>query len=58
MSYKVLMWVIAAAVLVAIVTVIDLSKEREDGPVFIASNGLITEDQVRQKMTPTDGPTC
>jgi len=52
------MWVIAAAVLVAIVTVIDLSKEREDGPVFIASNGLITEDQVRQKMTPTDGPTC
>lgn len=54
MSYRVLMWVIAAAVLVAIVTVIDLAKEREDGPVFIASNGPITEDQVRQKMI-TDG---
>ena len=50
MSYRVLMWVIAAAVLVAIVTVIDLAKEREDAPVFIASNGPITEDQVRQKM--------
>jgi hypothetical protein len=54
MSYRVLMWVIAAAVLVAIVTVIDLAKEREDGPVFIASDGPITEDQVRQKMM-TDG---
>ena len=50
MSYRLLMWVIAAAVLVAIVTVVDLAKEREDGPVFIASNGPITEDQVRQKM--------
>ena len=58
MSYRVLMWVIAAAVLVAIVTVIDLAKEREDGPVFVASNGPITEDQVRQKMMTTDGPTC
>jgi len=48
------MWVIAAVVLVAIVTVIDLAKEREDGPVFIASNGPITEDQVRQKLL-TDG---
>jgi hypothetical protein len=52
MSYRVLMWVIAAAVLVAIVTV--LAKERKDGPVFIAANGPITEDQVRQKMM-TDG---
>ena len=50
MSNRVLMWVIAAAVLVAIVTVIDLAKERKDGPVFIAGNGPITEDQVRQKM--------
>jgi hypothetical protein len=58
MSYRVLMWVIAAAVLVAIVTVIDLAKERKDGPVFIAANGPITEDQVRQKMMTTDGPTC
>ena len=41
MSYRVLMWVIAAAVLVAIVTVIDLAKEREDGPVFMASHGPI-----------------
>jgi hypothetical protein len=58
MSYRVLMWVIAAAVLVAIVTVIDLAKERKDGPVFIAANGPITEDQVRQKMMTPDGPTC
>jgi ABC-type phosphate transport system auxiliary subunit len=50
MSYRLLMWVTAAAVLVAIVTVIDLAKEREDGPVFIASNGPLTEDQVRQKL--------
>lgn len=35
--------------LVAIETVIDLAKERSDGPV-IAGNGPITEDQVRQKM--------
>ena len=46
-----LMWVIAAGVLVAIVTVIDLAKERSDGAVFIAGNGPITEDLVRQKMT-------
>ena len=50
MSNRVLMGVIAAAVLVAIVTVIDFAKERKDGPVFIAGNGPITEDQVRQKM--------
>jgi hypothetical protein len=50
MSYRLLMWVTAAAVLVAIATVIDLAKEREDGPVFIASNGPLTEDQVRQKL--------
>jgi len=48
------MWVFAAAVLVAIVTVIDLAKERDGGRVFIANNGPITEDQVRQKMM-TDG---
>jgi len=51
MSYRMLMWVIAAGVLVAIVTVIDLAKERSDGAVFIAGNGPITEDLVRQKMT-------
>jgi len=51
-SYRVLpsvfMWVIAAALVVAIVTVIDLAKS--DGPVFIVSNGPISEVQVRQKM--------
>ena len=51
MSYRMLMWVIAAGVLVAIVTVIDLAKERSDGPAFITGTGPITEDQVRQKMT-------
>jgi hypothetical protein len=54
MSHRALTWVIAAAALVAILTVIDLAKEREDGAAFIASNGPITEDQVRQKMV-TDG---
>lgn len=54
MSYRILMWVFAAAVLVVIVTIIDLAKERDGGPVFIANKGPITEDQVRQKMM-TDG---
>ena len=54
MSYRILMSVFVAAVLVAIVTAIDLAKERAGGPVFIAKNGPITEDQVRQKMM-TDG---
>jgi hypothetical protein len=50
MSYRVLIWVMAAAALAASLTVVDLAKEREDGPVFIASTGPITEDQVRQKI--------
>jgi len=52
MSYRVLMWTLAALVLVAGITAIDLYRERrEGGPVFIASNGPVSEDQVRQKMT-------
>ena len=40
-------------------TVIDFAKERKDGPVFIAGNGPITEDQVRQKMMRRRmDPTC
>src|SRR5262249_52356927 len=54
MSYRILMWVFVAAGLVAIVTAIDLAKERDGGPVFIANKGTIKEGQVRQKMM-TDG---
>jgi hypothetical protein len=37
--------------LVAGITAADIYRERrEGGPVFIASTGSVTEDQVRQKM--------
>jgi len=52
MSYRVVMWPLAAVALVAVVTAFDIYRERRDGgPVFIASNGPVSEDQVRQKMT-------
>ena len=51
MSYRVLMWTLAAVLLVAAVTAFDIYRERrEGGPVFIANNGPVTEGQVRQKM--------
>ena len=51
MSYKVLLWALAAGLLVAAVAAFDMYRERRDGgPVFIASNGPVTEEQVRQKM--------
>ena len=50
MSYRVLIWVMAAAALAANLTVVDLAKKREDGAVFIASDSPIADDQVRQKM--------
>jgi len=52
MSYRVVTWTLAALLLVAVITAFDLYRERRDaGPVFIASNGPVSEDQVRQKMT-------
>jgi hypothetical protein len=55
MSYRVLMWTLAAVALVAVITAFDLYRERwDDGPVFIVSTAPITEEQVRHKMT-TDG---
>jgi hypothetical protein len=52
MSYSVLMWTLIALVLVTGVTAFDLYRERRDGgPIFIASNGPVSEDQVRQQMT-------
>lgn len=54
MSHSVLMSMMVATLVVAIVTVIEFAREREDGPVFIAGNGAFTEDQVRQKLM-TDG---
>jgi hypothetical protein len=59
MSYRVLIWTAAAVLLVAVVASVGLLSEgfiseRQEGPVFIASNGPINEDQVREKMA-TDG---
>lgn len=52
MSYRVVTWTLAALLLVAVITAFDLYRERRDpGPVFIANNGPVSEDQVRQKMT-------
>jgi hypothetical protein len=52
MSYRVLIWVLAAVLLTGVVIAVDIYRERRDeGAVFIASNGPVTEDQVRQKMT-------
>ena len=50
MSYKILMWTIAAVVLVGAVTAYDLTSERSEGAVFIDSKGPISEQQVREKM--------
>ena len=50
MSYTALMWTLAAVLLVGAVTAADVIRERRD-PVFISSNGPVTEEQVRQKMT-------
>ena len=52
MSYKLVMWTVAAVGLVGVITAASFVWEpREVGPVFIASNGPVTEDQIRQKMT-------
>jgi hypothetical protein len=52
MWYRALMWTLAAVLLVGVVTAIDIYRERRDeGPVFIAGNGPVSEEQVRQKMT-------
>jgi hypothetical protein len=45
------MWTLAGLFLVGAITAFDLYRERRDpGPVFIASSGPVSEDQVRQKM--------
>ena len=59
MSYRVLMWTAASVLLVAVVAGAglvseDFIGERREGPVFIASDGPITADQVREKMS-TEG---
>lgn len=48
--YKVLMWSLAAAALVSVVTWIDIGRERTQGSDFIASNEPVSEDQIRQKL--------
>lgn len=55
MSYKGLLWTLAAVLLVGVIVAVDLYGERHTaGPVFIASNVPVTEEQIRQKMA-TDG---
>jgi hypothetical protein len=50
MSYKVLLWTLAALLVVGVVAAVDLYGERrEAGTVFIASNGPVTEEQVRRR---------
>jgi hypothetical protein len=49
MSYRVLIWTIAAVLLVVLVATIGLLSERRQGPIFVAANGPINEEQVRQK---------
>jgi hypothetical protein len=51
------MWVVVGVLLVVAAVVIadfDLIWERREGPVFIASNGPISEEEFRQKLT-TEG---
>src|SRR5262245_32870476 len=55
MSYKVLMWTAAAVLLVVVVSSVGLVSEaliseRREGPDFIAGDGPINENQVREKM--------
>jgi hypothetical protein len=46
------LWSLAAVLIVVGVTALDIYRERsEGGPIFIASNGSVTEEQIRQKMT-------
>ena len=52
MSYRILMWSLAVVLLVAGITAVDIYRERSrGGAIFIASNGPVTEEQIRQKMT-------
>ena len=54
MSYRLLMWVGTAVLLVATVAVVAnfvLMRARREGPTFIASNGPVSEERIRQKMT-------
>jgi hypothetical protein len=51
MSFKVLMWALAALLVVGSITAVDVLSERhEEGAPFVASDGPVTEEQVRQKM--------
>jgi hypothetical protein len=46
------MWSLAAVVVVGGITAVHIYRERSDGgPLFIASNGTVSEEQLRQKMT-------
>jgi hypothetical protein len=59
MSYRVLIWSLAAVLIVAGVTAVDIYRERSgEGPVIIASNGPVTEEKIRQAMTADGWSTC
>jgi hypothetical protein len=53
MAYRVLIWAVVGVLIVAAAAVIadlDFIWERREGPIFIASNGPISEDEVRRKL--------
>ena len=57
MAYRVVIWAVVGVLLVvaaAVMADFDFIRERREGPVFIAGNGPISEDAVRQKLT-TEG---
>src|SRR5262249_1639124 len=59
MSCRVLMWVGTAVLLVAtgaVVANFDFIRERREGPTLIASNGPVSEERIRRKMTADGGP--
>ena len=51
---RLLMWSIGGVMLVATVGLVMVTAEQSQGPVFIAGDRPVTEDQIRQKMT-SDG---
>lgn len=53
MAYRVRIWAVVGVLLVAAAATIadfDFIWERREGPVFIAGNGPIGEEEVRQKL--------
>jgi hypothetical protein len=50
MNRRVLVWAIGGALLVGVSGVLIATAEQSQGPVFIAGDQPVTEDQIRQKL--------